>query len=154
MIDTTPRKNFRQLRIRIGLVLVILGFLLFMLGVDPAIFSADRSSVTGFVQITVFLIGLTFICIGGYISLGALWNGRQKSIVADIGIRLVATGYVIAVASGLADVFGFGSHPFPNIPSFGGVQVIGVILGEVTIAIGFILYTPNPRKHHALPEVE
>jgi hypothetical protein len=146
MIDTTPRKSNQNLRIRLGLIALTVGYLMFLLGVNPAIFGMDRSTVFGFVQISVFLVGLALICIGGYVSLNALWNGRQKSILADIGIRLVATGYVISVTSGLADIFGLGSHPFPNIPSFGGIQIVGVLLGEVTILLGFLLYIPDPRK--------
>jgi hypothetical protein len=146
MNDTKPRKSNQYFRIRLGLIVLILGYLMFVLGVDPAFFGMDRSTVFGFVQITVFLVGLALICIGGYVIINALWNSRQKSILADIGIRLVATGYVIAVASGLADIFGLGSHPFPNIPSFGGVQIIGVILGEATIILGFIITIPDPRK--------
>ncbi len=146
MIDTAPRKNNQRSRLNSGVILMIFGLFLSILGIDPAIFGMDRSSVTGFVQITVFLIGLAVVCIGGYVALNVLWNGRQKTILADIGIRLVATGYVISVAAGLADVFGFGSHPFPNIPSFGGIQVIGVMLGQATIAIGFLMFIPDPRK--------
>ena len=146
MNDTTPRKSNQNLRIRFGLIVLIIGYLMFLLGINPAIFGLDRSTVFGFVQISVFLVGLALICIGGYVSLNALWNGRQKSIIADIGIRLVATGYVISVTSGLADIFGLGSHPFPNIPSFGGIQIVGVLLGEVTILLGFLLYIPDPRK--------
>ena len=146
MSDTAPRKSSRQSRIRIGLVTLLLGFLVFVLGLAPEMIALNRSSVTGFVQLSVSLIGLAFICIGGYVVLNTLWNGRQKSILADIGIRIVATGYVIAFASGLADVFGIGSQPFPNIPSFGPIQVIGMLVGEATIVIGFIMFIPNPRK--------
>ena len=109
---------------------------------DPGIFGLDRSPVTGFVQIAVFLIGLALMCIGGYFGLNALWNGEEKTISADIGLRLVATGYVVAVASGMADIFGFGNHPFPNIPYFGPWQAVGVMIGEATIALGFILLVP------------
>ena len=146
MSDTTPRKSNQQFRIRTGLVIMFLGFLIFVLGIAPEVIGLNRSSVTGFVQLGVSLIGLGIICIGGYVALNALWNGRQKSILADIGIRLVATGYVIAFASGLADIFGIGSHPFPNIPSFGPVQVLGMLVGEATIVIGFIMFIPNPRR--------
>ncbi len=139
-IDTTPRRDYRRFRIRIGLIGLLVGLIIFTLGTNPAVFGLDRSPVTGFISITVLLVGLALICIGGYIAINATWNGTQKTILADIGIRLIATGYVIAVASALADIFGFGSHPFPGIPSFGFVQVIGVILGEFTIALGFLLF--------------
>jgi hypothetical protein len=96
----------------------------------------------GFVQIATFLVGLGLICLGGYISLVALWNGGQKSIASDIGLRLVGTGYVIAVASGMADIFGFGSNNYPKIPVFGIYQQIGVLIGEVVIAVGLLLLIP------------
>jgi hypothetical protein len=72
----------------------------------------------------------------------SLWKDRQPSILADIGLRLVATGYVIAVFAGMADVFGAGSHPLPGVPYFGPWQARGVELGQVLIAIGFLLLIP------------
>jgi len=132
----------RITKVRVGLIVMMIGFLIFLLGVDPGLFSLDRSPVTGFVQIAVFLVGLAFICLGGYISLNTLWNGAEKTIAADIGFRLVSTGYVIAVVSGMADVFGFGTHPFPNVPYFGPVQALGVMVGNGIIILGFILFIP------------
>ena len=146
MTESKARPNTRLVRIRISLGIVILGLLIFILGAAPGIFGLDRSSVTGFVQITVFLIGLGMMCVGGYLALNTLWNGREKSIAADIGYRLVATGYVISLFSGMADVFGFGSHGFPAIPYFGPLQAIGVMIGELIIAAGFILLIPRPVK--------
>lgn len=149
MNEANLRTSSMRVRIRAGLVIIIIGLLIFVVGVDPAIFGMDRSPVTGFVQIAVFLVGLAFICMGGYVTLNALWNGTPKSIAADIGLRLVSTGYVIAVASGMADVFGFGNQPFPLIPYFGPWQATGVIGGEIIIAIGFLLLIPYPgsREH-------
>ncbi|MGW8250883.1 MAG: hypothetical protein ACWGO1_09595 [Anaerolineales bacterium] len=131
-----------RLRLRIGLIATILGFLLYLLGVDPGIFGLDRSPVTGFVQIATFLVGLALMCMGGYLGLNALWNGMQKTIAADIGLRMVATGYVVAVASGMADIFGFGNQPLPLIPYFGPVQAVGVMIGEATIIVGFVMLIP------------
>jgi len=71
-----------------------------------------------------------------------LWEGRERTIAADIGLRLVATGYVIAVVSGMADVFGMGNQPWPEIPTFGFLQFAGVIIGQIIIAIGFVLMIP------------
>ena len=138
--------GINHFRLRLGIGATILGLVIYLLGVDPGMFGMDRSPVMGFVQIAVLLIGLAFMCLGGYITLNALWNGSQKSILADIGLRLVATGYLIAVASGMADILGFGNHPFPRIPYFGPLQAIGVIIGEVAIAVGFLMIIPYPRK--------
>ena len=115
------------------------------MGAEPVLFGLDRSPVLGFVQIAVFLIGLAMICLGGYLTLNALWIGKQRTIAADFGLRLVSTGYVIAVFSGMADVFGFGNHPFPKVPYFGPWQAFGVMVGELIIVVGFLLLIPYPR---------
>jgi len=133
-------------RIRFGLITTIVGFIIFLLGARPSLFGLDRSPVIGFVQIAMFLIGLAGMCIGGYISMMALWNGNQPSIAADIGMRLVATGYVIAVFAGMADIFGMGSHPLPDVPYFGAWQARGVEIGESIIAIGFLMMVPFKKK--------
>ena len=131
-----------DLRIRLGLVITAGGFVVFIIGCHPAIIGMDRSLLIGVVQIVVFLVGLLVICLGGYISVLALWKGNPLSIPADIGLRLVGTGYVIAFFSGFADVFGLGSHKPPNLPFFGPWQARGVMFGEVVIAIGFFMLIP------------
>ncbi|MBM3144780.1 MAG: hypothetical protein FJ010_07380 [Chloroflexi bacterium] len=133
-------------RVRVGLGLVFFGLFLFILGVEPGAFGLDRSPVVGFVQIAFFLIGLAIICVGGYVGFSLRWVGGDRSLAADIGLRLVSTGYVIAFISGMADIFGFGTQPFPEIPYFGPLQVAGVVLGEVVIAIGFLLVTLPPKS--------
>jgi hypothetical protein len=131
-----------RLRIRTGLSLTLIGLLVFLLGARPGLFGADRSPVVGFVQISVFLVGLAAICIGGYISMMAFWRNGDRTIPADIGTRLVTTGYVIAVFTGMADVFGFGTQLRPSVPFFGPWQATGVQIGEAVIAIGFLLLLP------------
>ena len=124
----------------------MIGFIIFIMGSSPEMFDLDRSPVIGFVQISIFIIGLAVICTGGYLSLTSMWNGKPRTISADIGLRLVGTGYVVVVASALADVFGFGSQPWPVIPSFGRWQARGVLIGEIIIAFGFILLLPPRSK--------
>jgi hypothetical protein len=142
MNETKKKNGSGRFRLRAGLTVTIIGFVIFLIGAEPGLFGLDRSPVVGFVQIAMFLIGLGIICLGGYISLAALWNGGPKSILSDIGLRLIATGYVVAVASGMADVFGFGSNNFPKIPVFGPWQEVGVVVGEVVIALGLFFLIP------------
>jgi hypothetical protein len=139
-------KPLSRLRVRSGLFTTLLGFFVFIVGAKPAWLGWDRSSVVGFVQIAVFLVGLAIICLGGYIGLLALWGNALRSIAADIGMRLVSTGYVICVFAGMADVFGMGSHPLPAVPYFGPVQATGVVIGEMVIAVGFLLLIPYKPK--------
>ena len=144
--DTITPRGIPYFRIRTGLIMTIVGFLIFLLGARPSLFGLDRSPVIGFVQIGVFLVGLAIMCVGGYISMKALWQKQTPSILADIGLRLVATGFVIAVFAGMADVFGFGSHPLPDAPYFGGWQTRGVEIGQAIIAIGFLFMIPYKKN--------
>ena len=130
------------LRLRFSLISVTLGLLIFTIGAKPNWFGWDRVPVVGFVQIVVFLVGLALICLGGFIGLSALWGREQRTILADIGLRLVGTGYVIAVFTGMADVFGMGSQVFPNEPYFGPWQAGGVLIGQFVIALGFLMVIP------------
>jgi len=141
-----PSQEIRQsTRVRFALILTVVGFIVFIIGTKPEWFKLDRSPVVGFVQIAVFLIGLATITIGGYLGLSALWGSNERTILADVGLRLAATGYVISVFSGMADVFGMGSQPFPHVPFFGPVQAMGVAIGEIIIGIGFLMLIPYHR---------
>ncbi len=136
----TPRFYF-------SIATTLAGLLILVIGAKPDWFGWDYSPVVGFVQISVFLFGLAIICLGGYIGLLALWWGYERTIVAEIGTRLVGTGYVIAVFAGLADIFGMGSQSFPQVPYFGPWQSSGVLIGQGIIALGFLLFIPfRPRK--------
>ncbi len=126
-------------RMRVGLVVTLGGLFVFIVGAKPDWFGLSHSAGVGFVKISVFLLGLGIICLGGAIALLALWPESERSIFADIGMRLVATGYVISIFSGLADVVGFGSQPLPGTPYFGPIQAAGVFIGQVVIAVGFLM---------------
>jgi hypothetical protein len=133
-------------RMRTGVVTTLIGLFVFSVGARPGWFGWDRSAVVGFVQISVFLIGLGIICMGGIVGLGALWKGMPRSIIADIGTRFVATGYVVSAFSGMADVFGMGSQPLPALPYFGRLQATGVVIGQAIIALGFVMLIPFQRS--------
>lgn len=141
MNPVVPRRKLRT-----GLAIALSGFFIFLLGARPSFYGLDRSPVIGFVQIAVFLVGLALICVGGYLSLIALWNGGPRSISADIGLRLVATGYVVAVFAGMADIFGFGSHLQARLAYFGPWQARGLEIGQAIIGLGFLLMLPRRKK--------
>jgi hypothetical protein len=125
-----------------SMVISLIGLLIFAVGTKPNLFGWDRSPVVGFVQIAVFVFGLAIICLGGYTGVSSLWWGHERTIVSDIGSRIVATGYVICVFAGMADVFGMGSQPYPQVPYFGPLQSMGVLGGQIVIAIGFLMFIP------------
>lgn len=137
-----PAFRVSNARIRFSLISVALGLFIFVVGTKPNWFGWDKSSAVGFIQIAIFLVGLALICVGGFIGLSALWGKAQRSIIADIGLRLIWTGYVIAVFTGMADVFGMGSQALPKVPYFGPWQAGGVLIGQFVIAIGFLMLIP------------
>jgi len=141
-----PQETPSRSRVRFGLIATLLGFFVFIVGSKPAWFGWDNSPSVGFIQIAVLLIGLGIICLGGYVGLLALWKGSERSIAADIGSRLVATGYVIAVFAGMADVFGMGTQELPDSPFFGPLQERGVMIGQAVIAVGFLLMIPFRKQ--------
>lgn len=140
------RNEISRTALKIGLLTTFLGLFVFMMGAKPEWFDMDRSPVVGFVQIAVFLVGLALICVGGYIGLTALWGDSERSIAADIGLRLVSTGYVLSVFTGMADVFGMGTQPLPGVPFFGPLQSVGMEIGQAVIALGFLMTVPYRRK--------
>jgi hypothetical protein len=146
MTDLVSRRTNGRLRLRLGVTITLIGLLIYLLGADPALMGLDRSPIIGILQIMVFLIGLAIICVGGYICIGGMWAGREKSIAADIGLRLIGTGYVIAFGSAMSDIFGFGTHIYPLTPYLGPVQAIGVLIGEAVIAAGFLLMIPFSKQ--------
>lgn len=139
--ETSPNRIATD-RVRFGLVVSVIGMVIFSIGAKPEWFGLDRSPVIGFVQISVFLIGLAVMCLGGYIGLAALWGNEEKTIAADIGLRLIGTGYVLAVFTGMADVFGMSVIDTPQVPFFGPWQAAGVEIGMAVIAIGILLMIP------------
>jgi len=86
-------------------------------GARPSLFGLDRSPVVGFIQIAVMLIGIAIICLGGYITVRRMWRGEEVSISADIGMRVVASGYVFALFSGMADVLELDHTRCPGCPT-------------------------------------
>jgi hypothetical protein len=151
-MSVEPAFRVSYIRVRFSLICVGIGAFIFVIGAKPNWFGWDRSPVVGFIQIAIFLVGLALICVGGYVGLAALWGKEQRSIIADIGLRLIGTGYVIAVFTGMADVFGMGSQPLPDVPYFGPWQAGGVLIGQFVIAIGFLMLIPYHLHFEEAPK--
>lgn len=127
------------------MTLVLIGLFAFIVGIDPNLLGLDRSPVVGFVQIGVWLGGLALLLLGATLAVRVVRNHHPNTLRAEIGLRLIATGYVFAVAASLADFLGIGTHGLPDI-SYGPLQVGGLILGVVISLIGVVLYWPGlPR---------
>jgi hypothetical protein len=142
ILPTDANHHIAGNRVRFGLFASTIGLLIFIVGAKPEWFALSLNPTVGFVQITVFLIGLAILGLGGYIGLAALWGEQEKSIAADIGSRFICTGYVISVFSGLGDIFGISAKDSPKMPFFGPWQAAGLEIGMLIIAIGLLLLIP------------
>jgi Kef-type K+ transport system membrane component KefB len=136
------------------MTITLVGLFMFMIGVEPDLLALDRSPVVGFVQIGTWLVGLAVMLLGAYASVRVVRNGRPNSLRADVGIRLIATGYVAAVVASLADFLSIGSQHMPNI-YFGPVQTTGLVVGVVTSLVGVLLYWPlGERDENPTPALQ
>ena len=151
-MSVEPGFRISYLRVRFSLVSVGIGLLIFVIGAKPNWFGWSTIPEVGFFQIAVLLVGLALVCIGGFIGISALWGREQRSILADFGSRLIGTGYVITVFAGMADVFGMGAQTLPDTPYFGPLQATGVLVGQIVIATGFLMFIPYQLQLKETPK--
>lgn len=136
------------------MTLCLIGVLIFLVGINPDLIGMNRSPAVGFVQVWTWLLGLALALLGASLALRVVRNGRATTLLNDVGLRLAATGYVIAGAASLADFIGIGSHAIPAL-KFGKIQVAGLVVGLILGVVGLVLYSPwtfrRPRK--SAPEI-
>ncbi len=141
----SPLKPYQVRWARYWMTLVFIGFMIFLIGVQPDLIGMNRSEVVGFVQVDVWLVGLAILLTSAYASVRVIRNHRSMSLRADVGVRLIATGYVVSAAASLADFIGLGAQHLPYV-TFGPIQVIGLATGVAISLLGLLLYWPrNPK---------
>jgi hypothetical protein len=131
---------------RFGIALTIAGFFIFVIGVFPELIRLNITPGFGVTQIITFLFGIGLMTMGGYIYMYATRHrARQRRLRHEVGMRLIATGYVLCIVSGIADIIGIGTHNIPELPDpyFGLWQSGGVLLGVLIIVFGLFLYAMN-----------
>jgi len=141
--EAIPKEKVRSARL--WLLMVVAGIVAFVIGVAPQVIGMNRSQVIGFVQIGVWLLGLAVTILASFIVIRIFRNRRPLSLRADIGMRLIATGYVVSATASLADFIGVGAQRMPAI-SFGPLQVFGLVIGIVTSVLGLFLYWPRTHE--------
>ena len=139
------QEPFPKFRARLGLTLLMIGFIIFLIGAKPEIFELDRGAAIGFLQIIVILIGIGLVTWGGCLALFAFWRNGERPLLADFGTRTCATGFVICFFTALADAFGFGTNPMPNV-FLGKLQTNGLMIGMGIIGIGFLMMLRYKRE--------
>jgi hypothetical protein len=130
--------NFPHTQIRGGLTLTLIGLFVLIVGLRPDLFGLDRGLYIGFTQIIMILIGIASLTLGANSTFNAFWACTNKTLLADVGARTIMTGYVICAFTALADAFGFGTNPPPEV-ILGTLQSRGVVIGLFVILVGLLM---------------
>jgi hypothetical protein len=126
---------------RFAVALIVFGFFIFIIGLFPDLIRLGLTPGIGLLQIGVFMAGLSLMTLGAYIYASATRHrALPRQLREDIGVRLMATGLVIAYATGFADELGIGSHFGAERPLLGPLQALGVAMSVLIIVVGIIMY--------------
>jgi hypothetical protein len=126
-----------------SIILLVIGLAASALALGAELLGLDLTPGFGMVQMLQLLIGLTCLTVAGYMRVHMLRpRDAPRSLQADIGVRLGATGLVLAYTAGWADLIGIGTHVEPSFtrPFVGPLQLGGFLLGVFIITIGLLLY--------------
>jgi hypothetical protein len=138
--DSPPSLSTSRLA-RAGVAIVVFGLFVFVVGVFPDLIRLGLTPGIGLLQITSLLLGTSIMALGAYVyAYATRHRALPHRLREDIGLRLMATGQVIAYATGYADVLGIGSHYGAERPLLGLLQASGIALGIFVTLLGLILY--------------
>ena len=132
-----------RLEVIFSAILAVLGLALSMFSLGAEIFGLDLTPGFGMVQMFQLLLGISLLTLAGYLRIHSLRSSdAPRSLQADVGIRLGATGLVFAYVSGVSDLIGIGTHVDPSFsrPFVGPIQLGGFLIGVLIITAGMLLY--------------
>ncbi|MBK7895963.1 MAG: hypothetical protein WAS33_23110 [Candidatus Promineifilaceae bacterium] len=137
-------KNSKTVRLRRNVTLTLFGigiiFVAFSLGAE--FLGLNITPGFGMVQMFQLLLGITALTAALFFHINALRQEMERSLQADIGVRLAATGLVFAYITGLSDLIQIGTHVEPQFerPFVGPLQLGGLALAVLVIIVGLALY--------------
>ncbi len=139
----------------IPLTMFVIGTALSLLSLGAELLGLDLTPGFGIVQMVELLLGLTLLTLAAFVHIRSTRRrGAPRSLQADIGVRLAATGLVFAYVSGLSDLLQIGTHLEPDFvrPYVGPLQLGGIAIGIMSIVAGILLYytSRGSRKASAL----
>jgi hypothetical protein len=151
------RERATQIRSSLTILLSLAGLILSGVSLAAEFFGLDLTPGFGMVQMLQLLVGISCLTLALFVHL----YGRRRrqnaprSLQADVGIRLAATGLVFAYVAGLSDLIGIGTHVTPRFdgPFVGPLQLGGIGLGILSIVVGLFLYhTSRGSRDHSSME--
>jgi hypothetical protein len=128
---------------QVGIAVAALGGVIALMGLFPSIVGLEQVAGVGVLQVIVILAGFAILILGAYIFVqSTYYAGIRHNLAQQIGVRLSMTGLVIATASGMADVLGFGSHPSGILqrPFLGTWQTVGLVGGFLIASLGILIF--------------
>ena len=141
MSDT--KLTLQSVQKTIRLLLLLLGILLVVFALSADWLGLDVTPGFGVLQMVSLLLGISSLTVALFLWMKARRPAdAAKSLQADIGWRLAATGLLFIYVTGLADLIGIGTHVGPDFlrPFLGPLQLAGFVLGTVVILTGTFLY--------------
>lgn len=131
-----------RLRRNVTLILFGIGLIFTALSLGAEFLGLDITPGFGMVQMFQLLLGITALTAALFFHINTLRQESERSLQADIGVRLAATGLVFAYVTGLSDLIRIGTHVEPQFerPFVGPLQLGGLALAVVVIIIGLALY--------------
>jgi len=150
--STSTNGKVIRLQRRIALIFTIVGILLCAVSLGAELLGLEFTPGFGVVQMLQLLLGITCLTVGGFLYLRTLHAANApRSLQADIGVRLAATGLVFIYVTGFADLIGIGTHVHPDFarPFVGPLQLGGIFVGTVSIALGLYFYHTSRRLRGA-----
>ncbi len=147
------KQRAKQIQNVVWLSLLLVGLILGGIAITADQLGLDFTPGFGMIQMFQLLLALTSITLAIFIYLRQCRpEGAPRSLQADIGVRLAATGLVFAYISGLADLIGIGTHVAANEftrPFVGPLQWGGIALGVISIVVGIFLYHTSRGRRAA-----
>lgn len=147
----------KVLRIRraVTVGLILLGVFLIIAAIVAELVGLGPTPGFGVLQTLIFLLGITALTIGIYLYLRARRPAdAPRSLQAEIGIRLSATGLVLCYVSGFADLIRIGTHIAPEFdrPFIGPLQLGSLGIGLLMLVGGMALHytSRGPRQTSSL----
>lgn len=127
-----------------GIAIGALGVVLTLMSLFPGVIGfSNPTEGIGIVQFAGIMSGFSLLMLGAlmYVKF-TFYESRGATLAQQIGIRLALTGLVLAGMVGLADVFGYGSHPRTELSDvfFGPLQAIGMLTGFLIASLGVATY--------------
>ncbi len=139
---------------QVGIALGALGVMLCLMGLFPGVTGAEPTAGIGLVQVIMVLVGYGLLIMGALVYLKyTFYLDVPSTLVQQIGTRLALTGILFAALSGLADLFGFGTHIRDDVVDifFGQLQMVGILASFGMSSLGVLIYVlaGAPLARHA-----